>query len=48
MDKWLKERQDRILSDDDIAHFLKVITALSHTIELQKEIDKLYLKTEKV
>lgn len=48
LDKWLKERQERTLSDDDIAHFLKVITALSHTIELQKEIDKLYPKTEKV
>lgn len=47
LDKWLKERQERTLSDDDIAHFLKVITALSHTIDLQKEIDKLYSKVEK-
>jgi predicted helicase len=48
LDKWLKERQDKVLSDDDIAHFLKVIAALSHTIELQNEIDKLYPKTERV
>ncbi|MCM8784071.1 MAG: hypothetical protein NC818_04790 [Candidatus Omnitrophica bacterium] len=47
LDKWLKEREDRVLSDDDIAHFLKVIAALSHTIELQKGIDKLYPKVEK-
>lgn len=47
LDKWLKERQDRVLSDDDIAHFLKVINALRNTIELQKEIDKLYSKAEK-
>lgn len=47
LDKWLKERQGRTLSDDDIAHFLKVITALSQTIELQKEIDNLYPKVEK-
>jgi len=48
LDKWLKEREDRVLSDDEIAHFLKVIATLSHTIELQEEIDKLYPKTEKV
>ena len=47
LDKWLKERQGRILSDDDIAHLLKVITSLSLTIELQKEIDKLYPLIEK-
>lgn len=47
MDKWLKERQARPLSDDDIAHFLNVITTLSHTIQLQKEIDKVYQKVEK-
>ena len=48
LDKWLKERQGRTLSDDDITHFLKVIAALAHTIELQKEIDKLYAKVEKM
>ena len=48
LDKWLKERQgEKALSDDDIKHFLKVITTLSHTIDLQKEIDKLYPKVEK-
>lgn len=47
LDKWLKERQERILNDDEIIYFLRVITALSYTIELQKEIDKLYHKIEK-
>lgn len=46
LDKWLKDRKDKILSPEDINHLLRVITALKLTIELQKEIDKLYLKIE--
>jgi len=45
--KWLKERKDRKLSLDEIEHYLKVITAIKHTIKLQKEIDKLYPEVEK-
>lgn len=44
--KWLKERKGRILSLDGIKHYCKVVTALKKTIEIQKEIDKLYPKVE--
>lgn len=38
--KWLKDRKGRTLSDDDIAHYQKIIVALSETIRLMAEIDK--------
>lgn len=47
LDKWLKDRTDKILSAEDVNHFLKVITALNLTVNLQKEIDKLYPEVEK-
>jgi len=45
--KWLKDRKGRPLSVDDIKHYCKVITALSRTIDIQKEIDALYGDVEK-
>lgn len=47
LDKWLKDRKDKVLSSEDVNHYLKVITALKLTIETQKEIDKLYNEIEK-
>jgi len=44
--KWLKDRKGRILSLRDIKHFCRVVTALKRTIEIQKEIDRLYPKIE--
>lgn len=44
--KWLKDRKDRILSLSDIKHYCKVITALKKTIEIQKDIDKIYPRIE--
>jgi len=44
--KWLKDRKGRTLSLDDIKHYCQVVTALEKTIEIQKEIDKLYPKVE--
>ena len=38
--KWLKDRKGRTLSKDDIAHYQKIIVALSETIRLMKEIDE--------
>ena len=38
--KWLKDRKGRILSDDDIAHYHKIVVALSETIRLMREIDE--------
>jgi predicted helicase len=41
-EKWLKDRKDRTLNLDDIETYCQIVTALSKTIELQKEIDKNY------
>ncbi len=41
-EKWLKDRKGRTLSNAEILHYLKVVIAISRTIELQKEIDELY------
>jgi len=47
LDKWLKDRKGRSLSSEDIKHYCKVATAISETIEIQEEIDRLYPKVEK-
>ena len=45
--KWLKDRKGRKLSLDDIKHYCRIVTSLQKTIEIQKEIDKLYPEVEK-
>ncbi len=47
LDKWLKDRTNMVLSNDEVNHFLKVTTVLNWTIYLQREIDKIYPKIEK-
>jgi predicted helicase len=39
-EKWLKDRRGRTLSKDDIAHYQKIVVALSETIRLMAEIDR--------
>jgi hypothetical protein len=39
-EKWLKDRKGRRLSKDDIAHYNKIVAALSETIRLMKKIDE--------
>lgn len=39
LDKWLKDRKSRILSNDDIRHYCRIATALAETMKLQAEID---------
>jgi type ISP restriction-modification system protein len=39
-EKWLKDRKGRKLSKGDIAHYQKIVVALSETIRLMKEIDE--------
>ena len=39
-EKWLKDRKGRALSKDDIAHYHKIVIALSETIRLMTEIDR--------
>jgi hypothetical protein len=38
--KWLKDRKGRTLSKDDIAHYHKIVVALSETIRIMAEIDQ--------
>jgi predicted helicase len=38
-EKWLKDRKGRTLSAEDIAHYHKIVVALSETIRLMSEID---------
>jgi len=39
-EKWLKDRRGRVLSADDISHYQKIIVAISETIRIMAEIDK--------
>ncbi|MBI4722361.1 MAG: hypothetical protein HY769_05080 [Candidatus Stahlbacteria bacterium] len=47
LEKWLKERKDRILSYDELCNYNGCGTAIARTIQIQKEIDKIYPKAEK-
>jgi predicted helicase len=38
-EKWLKDRRGRTLSDEDIAHYGRIVVALRETIRLMGEID---------
>ena len=44
--KWLKDRKGHALSSEDIKHYCKIVTAIKSTIEIQREIDRLYPKVE--
>ncbi|MBI2517082.1 MAG: hypothetical protein HYV95_09210 [Opitutae bacterium] len=43
-EKWLKDRKGRTLTKVDIAHYHKIVVALSETIRLMAEIDKVIEK----
>jgi hypothetical protein len=38
-EKWLKDRKARTLSDNDITHYNKIVSALTETARLMREID---------
>jgi predicted helicase len=42
--KWLKDRQGRILDYDDLTHYQNIVAALAETIILMQEIDALITK----
>jgi hypothetical protein len=46
LDKWLKDRKGWKLSLEDMKHYCQIATALEKTIEVQEEIDNLYLNIE--
>lgn len=37
--KWLKDRRERTLSDDEIDHYQKMIVSMNETIKVMREID---------
>ncbi|MDP3831701.1 MAG: type ISP restriction/modification enzyme, partial [Ignavibacteriaceae bacterium] len=39
--KWLKDRKGRVLTNEDIEHYQKIIIALSETDRIMKEINKI-------
>jgi len=45
-EKWLKDRKGRTLSNDEIFNYIKAVTAISQTIEIQEKIDELYPQVE--
>ncbi|RJP56799.1 MAG: DNA methyltransferase [Ignavibacteriales bacterium] len=44
--KWLKDRKGRTLTLEERETYCKIVTALYHTIEIQKQIDELYVGVE--
>ncbi len=43
LEKWLKDRKkgDRVLSNEDIIHYQKIVIALTQTLKLMQEIDQI-------
>ena len=39
-EKWLKDRRGRELSEEDVTHYLKILTAITETIRLMEEVDE--------
>jgi predicted helicase len=39
--KWLKDRKDRKLTNDELTHYQNIISILSETVELMQDIDRL-------
>lgn len=42
--KWLKDRKGRILTDEEIEHYQKIIVAINETIRVMKQIDEVIEK----
>jgi len=38
--KWLKDRRERVLTDEEIEHYQQMIVSISETIRVMKQIDK--------
>jgi hypothetical protein len=41
-EKWLRDRKDRTLSLEEIQTYCRIVTAIKETIEVQKDMDRLY------
>ncbi|MGC9317480.1 MAG: type ISP restriction/modification enzyme, partial [Armatimonadota bacterium] len=40
LEKWLKDRKGRTLTQDDLTHYQRIVVALSGTIDLMEQIDE--------
>jgi len=40
LDKWVKDRKGRTLTEEDIEHYQKIVVAINETIKIMKEIDE--------
>lgn len=47
IDKWLKDRKNKYLTAEEIKHYCRIATSLKETIEIQKDMDKIYPEVEK-
>jgi len=47
LNKWLKDRKDRLLTLYEVETYCKIITALHYTIKIQTDIDRIYENVEK-
>ena len=47
LDKWLKDRKERRLTLDEIKNYCRTASAIIKTVEIQKELDDVYLEAEK-
>jgi len=45
-EKWLRDRKDRTLSLEEIQTYCRIVTAIKETIEVQKDMDRLYRSRE--
>lgn len=41
LQKWLKDRKEKTLTNDEILHFLKMIFVIIETIKLMKNLENL-------
>jgi len=45
-EKWLKDRKTKELSSEEVAHYTRVVTAISETIIIQQSLDDLFAEVE--
>ena len=45
-EKWLKDRRERSLSLEEVRTYCRILTSLARTIEIQVDIDDLYLAVQ--
>jgi hypothetical protein len=43
--KWLKDRKGRYLTSSDTIHYSRIVTALSDTVKLQEQINRILGRT---